>query len=94
MSTVILCPSPVLAMSYVVCFAGKSFVKPGRTFLFFFVRSQVFTSASTAAFKIFACDDDVVVGKSYLRADYSLSCESGMYTFFQVYAVLMIVVSQ
>lgn len=55
---------------------------------------QVFTSASTAAFKIFACDEEVVDGKSFLRADYSLSCESGMYTFFQVYAVLMIVVSQ
>ncbi|CAN0531969.1 unnamed protein product, partial [Laminaria digitata] len=36
----------------------------------------VFTSASTAAFKIFACDYDVVEGESYLRADYSISCNS------------------
>lgn len=53
----------------------------------------MFTSASTAAFKIFACDTEVVKEESYLRADYSISCHSRIYTFFQVYAVLMILVS-
>ena len=78
---------------YVGCFAQKSFPNLDRTFIFLFRRLQVFTSASTAAFKIFACDDDVVDGESFLRADFSISCKSGMYTFFQVYAVLMILVS-
>lgn len=53
----------------------------------------MFTSASTAAFKVFACDGKVVDGESYLRADYSISCKSRMHTFFRAYAVLMIVVS-
>ncbi|CAN0574173.1 unnamed protein product [Laminaria digitata] len=56
-------------------------------------RLQVFTSASTAAFKTFACDEDVVEGESYLRADYSISCETSAHVFFQVYAGLMILVS-
>lgn len=54
---------------------------------------QVFTSASTAAFKTFACDHDAVDGESYLRADYSISCKSRMHMFFKVYAGLMILVS-
>ena len=53
----------------------------------------MFTSASTVAFKTFACDDEVVGGESYLRADYSVSCETGLHVFFQVYAGLMILVS-
>ena len=54
----------------------------------------MFTSSSTAAFKTFACDEDAVHGESYLRADYSLSCETGVHMFFQVYAGLMILVSR
>lgn len=52
----------------------------------------MFTSASTAAFRTFACDDDAVEGQSYLRADYSLSCQTDLHIFFQVYAGLMILV--
>ena len=53
---------------------------------------QVFTPASTLVFKTFACDDAVGDGKSYLRADYRLSCGSRLHTFFKAYAVLMILV--
>lgn len=64
-----------------------------RLYLFLFRRLQVFTSASTAAFKTFACDNDVGEGQSYLRADYSLSCQSDLHIFFQAYAGVMILVS-
>ena len=47
---------------------------------------------STAVFKTFACNDNVVEGESYLRVDYSLSCKSRLHTFFRVYAMHMIVV--
>ncbi|CAM9233149.1 unnamed protein product, partial [Laminaria digitata] len=52
----------------------------------------IFTSASTLVFKAFACDDAVGDGKSYLRADYSISCDSNLHTFFKGYAMLMILV--
>ncbi|CAN0588461.1 unnamed protein product, partial [Laminaria digitata] len=52
----------------------------------------VFTSASTVAFKTLSCDDQVVKGESYLRADYSISCKTSLHTFFEVYAWLMILV--
>ncbi|CAN0546177.1 unnamed protein product, partial [Laminaria digitata] len=71
-------------------------VEPGRMLGLAFLlcyRRQVFTSASTAAFKTFACDDGIGEGKSYLRADYSLSCKSNLHLFFRVYSGLMILVS-
>ncbi|CAN0542863.1 unnamed protein product, partial [Laminaria digitata] len=37
-----------------------------------------------------SCDDQVVKGESYLRADYSISCKTSLHTFFEVYAWLMI----
>ncbi|CAN0519022.1 unnamed protein product, partial [Scytosiphon promiscuus] len=52
----------------------------------------VFTSASTLIFKTFDCDDAVGDGKSYLRADYSLTCESSLHVFFKGYAIIMIMV--
>ncbi|CAM9808689.1 unnamed protein product, partial [Laminaria digitata] len=52
----------------------------------------VYTSASTLVFQTFACDDAVEDGNSYLRADYSLSCESSLHTFFKRYAMFMILV--
>lgn len=53
----------------------------------------MFTSTSTTAFKTFPCDEEVVEGESYLRADYSLSCNAARHTYFRVYAGIMIVVS-
>eukprot|EP00752_Nemacystus_decipiens_P008151 g7290.t1 len=52
----------------------------------------VFTSASTTAFKTFPCDDQVVEGESYLRADYSLSCNAQRHMWYKIYAGIMIVV--
>lgn len=54
----------------------------------------MFTSASTTVFKTFACDHDVSAGDTYLRADYSISCETRSHVLFQVYAGIMIVVSR
>ena len=55
---------------------------------------QVFTSASTVVFKTFGCDPDVVEGKSYLRADYSLLCETPTHTFYKIYAGFMLLVGR
>lgn len=52
----------------------------------------MFTSTSTVVFKTFACDDQAVEGESYLRADYSLSCNTVTHTWYKVYAGVMIVV--
>lgn len=54
--------------------------------------AQVFTSASTMAFKTFPCDDEAVEGESYLRADYSLSCKTDKHMYYEIYAGIMIVV--
>lgn len=45
------------------------------------------------AFKTFPCDKEAIEGESFLRADYSLSCNSDKHTYFKVYAGFMIVVS-
>lgn len=55
---------------------------------------QVFTSTSTIVFKTFACDGEAVEGENFLRADYSLSCDSNVHMWFMVYAGIMIVVSK
>lgn len=52
----------------------------------------MFPSASTLVFNTFACDNAVGDGRSYLRADYSISCESTKHGFFKGYAMIMILV--
>ncbi|CAM9843693.1 unnamed protein product [Scytosiphon promiscuus] len=52
----------------------------------------VFTSTSTVVFETFACDNEVVEGESYLRADYKLSCDSAEHIWYMVYAGFMIAV--
>lgn len=54
----------------------------------------MFTSTSTVVFRTFACDYNVVEGEGFLRADYSLSCDTGLHKFFRVYAGLMVLVSR
>lgn len=44
-------------------------------------------------FKTFACDNDAVEGKSYLRADYNISCNTVTHTLYMVYAGIMVAVS-
>ncbi len=45
------------------------------------------------AFRTFPCDSEAVEGESFLRADFSLSCDSQKHKFYRVYAGIMIVVS-
>ena len=52
----------------------------------------MFTSASTVVFKTFGCDNSVVEGESYLRADYSISCQTATHTLYKVYAGFMLLV--
>lgn len=68
--------------------------KPPVTYPSLWYLSQVFTSTSTVAFKTFACDDEAVEGESYLRADYSLSCQTNSHILFRFYAAVMILVSR
>ena len=53
---------------------------------------QVLTSTSTVVFQTLACDEEAVEGESYLRADYSLSCNTAEHTWYKMYAAVMIVV--
>ena len=43
-------------------------------------------------FETFDCDDEVGDGETYLRADYTLSCDTNVHRVFQGYAILMILV--
>ena len=54
---------------------------------------QVFTSTSTIVVKTFPCDLEAVDGEEYLRADYSISCDSTTHKWFEAYAAIMILVS-
>ena len=56
-----------------------------------FVVFFVYSSVSFTVFQTFACDslDD---GKSYLRADYSITCYTATYHAYQTYAILMVFV--
>lgn len=51
----------------------------------------VYSSASSVVFQMFACDtlDD---GNRYLRADYTILCDSPKHRFFEVYASFMIAI--
>ena len=50
------------------------------------------TSVSTTIFRTFSCDSDFDDGKSYLKADYSVSCHSEEYKVYVAYATFMIFV--
>lgn len=52
----------------------------------------IFASSSKVIFNIFMCDNDAVVGKSFLRADYSLECGKYIHYTFQFYASVMMLV--
>ena len=43
--------------------------------------------------KTFACDENVVKGESFLRADYLLSCHTDRHAYYTAYAMVMILVS-
>ena len=49
----------------------------------------VYSSVSSVVFQMFACDD-LDDGKRYLRADYTIDCDSSRHRAFQIYAGVMI----
>ena len=49
----------------------------------------VYSSVSSVVFQMFACDK-LDTGKSYLRADYTIECDSDKHRALQIYAGLMI----
>eukprot|EP00611_Tribonema_gayanum_P031460 TRINITY_DN90_c0_g1_i11.p1 TRINITY_DN90_c0_g1~~TRINITY_DN90_c0_g1_i11.p1 ORF type:complete len:747 (-),score=84.96 TRINITY_DN90_c0_g1_i11:24-2264(-) len=54
----------------------------------------IFSGVSLTVFETFGCDELKYIGKSYLRADYSLECDDdeGLHTKFSIYAAFMIAV--
>ena len=50
----------------------------------------VYSSVSSVVFQMFACDK-LDTGKSYLRADYTIECDSDKHRALQIYAGLMII---
>lgn len=55
---------------------------------------QILSSASTTIVRTFLCETFEELGNtSYLKADYSISCDTVEYRAYRAYALLMIVVS-
>jgi hypothetical protein len=50
----------------------------------------VYSTVSTVVFQTFACDVIQPTGESYLRADYSVSCQTREHHWYQVYAGIMV----
>jgi hypothetical protein len=50
----------------------------------------VYSTVSTVVFQTFACDTIEPTGESYLRADYSVSCQTTEHYWYQVYAGIMV----
>ena len=56
-----------------------------------FVAFLVYSSVSFTVFQTFVCED-MDDGRSYLRADYSLTCNTGTYAKYRAYAIVMVFV--
>ncbi|CAM9300041.1 unnamed protein product, partial [Sphacelaria rigidula] len=52
----------------------------------------MYSTVSTVIFQTFACDDLEEVDRSYLRADYRISCNSRRHKAYEIYAGFMILV--
>jgi hypothetical protein len=52
----------------------------------------IFSAVSTVVFQTFSCDYLEVTEESWLRADYSISCDTGKHTAYKIYAAVMIAV--
>lgn len=52
----------------------------------------IYSTVSTTVFECYACDKFRDVGVSYLRADYSISCDTHTHALYTVYAGLMIAI--
>lgn len=90
----------IVVISYAVSTRGKTFGDDHDTVVqsrnrhasvLFWVSFLVYSTTSSAAFQIFACDT-LESGRSYLRADHRLECYTPTHRVFQIYAALMIAV--
>jgi hypothetical protein len=50
----------------------------------------LYSTVSTVVFQTFACDVIEPTGESYLRADYSVSCQTSEHLFYKWYAAVMV----
>jgi hypothetical protein len=67
---------------------NKAIAKHSRALLAF--TFLIFSPVSTVVFQTFACDYLAGTNDSWLRADYSISCDSDRYKAYRVYGVFMI----
>jgi hypothetical protein len=67
---------------------NKAIAKHSRALLAF--TFLIFSPVSTVVFQTFACDYVEGTKESWLRADYSISCDSDRYKAYRVYGVFMI----
>ncbi|CAM9574874.1 unnamed protein product, partial [Ectocarpus sp. 12 AP-2014] len=61
-----------------------------HTTMMLIVLYLVYTQISTVVFQTFACEDLPEIGKSYLRADFRIECETQRHTLYKAYAGVMI----
>eukprot|EP00611_Tribonema_gayanum_P026107 TRINITY_DN611_c0_g2_i4.p1 TRINITY_DN611_c0_g2~~TRINITY_DN611_c0_g2_i4.p1 ORF type:complete len:798 (+),score=114.47 TRINITY_DN611_c0_g2_i4:65-2458(+) len=52
----------------------------------------IFAGVSVTVFQTFACDELTYIGKSYLRADYSIECYTPEHTAYRIFAGVMVLV--
>eukprot|EP00611_Tribonema_gayanum_P017500 TRINITY_DN3019_c0_g1_i1.p1 TRINITY_DN3019_c0_g1~~TRINITY_DN3019_c0_g1_i1.p1 ORF type:complete len:453 (+),score=56.01 TRINITY_DN3019_c0_g1_i1:119-1477(+) len=52
----------------------------------------IFAGVSTTIFQTFACDELQYIGRSYLRADYSIECYTPEHTAYHIFAGVMVLV--
>jgi hypothetical protein len=52
----------------------------------------IYATVSTTVFQTFACDNTKGLGGNYLRADYSIQCDTTTHTLYRLYAAVMILV--
>ncbi|CBJ26637.1 adhesin-like protein [Ectocarpus siliculosus] len=53
----------------------------------------VYTQVSTVVFQAFACEDFPEIGKSFLRADFRIECDTPKHDNYKIYAAVMICIS-
>ncbi|CBJ33129.1 asn/thr-rich large protein family protein [Ectocarpus siliculosus] len=61
-----------------------------HTTIMLIVLYLVYTQISTVVFQTFSCEDLPEIGKSYLRADFRIECDTQRHTLYKAYAGVMI----
>jgi hypothetical protein len=90
----------------VTAYSSQRLVVPERTVLldkalaqhylvFLAMTFLIYSTVSTTVFQTFACDnidDDNVLRPQYLRADYSIQCDTAQHKVYSVYAGIMVII--